>query len=38
MMHGGGWFGMGGGIWLWTVLGVVAVAVAAVLTNRLSRK
>ncbi len=38
MMHGGGWFGMGGGIWLWPVIGLLVVGLLVVLINRRSRK
>jgi hypothetical protein len=29
---------MGGGMWLWTVIGVLAVGLLVVLINRVSRK
>ncbi len=38
MMPGGGWPGMGGGMWLWTVIGVLVVVLLVVLINRLSKK
>ena len=36
MDHVGGW--MGGGMWLWTLLGVLAVVLLAVSINNQSRK
>lgn len=32
----GGW--MGGGIWLWTVIGVLVIVLVVVAINKLSRK
>jgi len=36
MYHTNGW--MGGGIWLWTVIGVLVVVLLAVVINKLSNK
>jgi hypothetical protein len=38
MNHGGmnGW--MGGGMWLWTVIGVLVVVLLVVLINKVSKK
>lgn len=38
MNHGGmnGW--MGGGVWLWTVIGVLVVVLLVVLINKVSKK
>lgn len=36
MNHTDGW--MGGGMWLWTVIGVVVVVVLAVVISKLSKK
>lgn len=38
MMHDGGWFGMGGGMWVWTVIGVLVVVLLVVVINKLSKK
>jgi hypothetical protein len=37
-MHGGmaGWFG--GGMWIWTLIGVLVIVLLVVLINRISRK
>jgi len=38
-MHGGGWFGMGGGgMWLWGVIGILVVVLLVVLINKVSKK
>lgn len=37
-MHGGGWFGMGGGMWLWGLIGVLVVVLLVVLINKVSKK
>lgn len=36
MNHTDGW--MGGGMWIWTVIGVLVVILLVVMINRLSRK
>ena len=36
MNHTDGW--MGGGMWLWTVIGVVVVVLLVVVINKLSKK
>ena len=36
MNNGYGW--MGGGMWLWTLIGVLVVVLLAVLINKVSRK
>jgi uncharacterized membrane protein len=36
-MHGG-WFGMGGGMWIWTVIGVLVVVLLVVTISKLSKK
>ncbi len=33
-----GWFGMGGGMWLWTAIGVLVVVLLVVAIGRLSKK
>jgi hypothetical protein len=40
MNHSNGWIGdwMGGGMWLWTVIGVVVIVLLVVGINKLSRK
>lgn len=40
MMNHDGWMGgwSGGGMWLWTVIGVLVVALLIVTVNRVSRK
>jgi len=40
MNHTGGWMGgsMGGGMWLWTGIGVVVVVLLVVVINKLSKK
>jgi len=40
MNHAAGWMGgwAGGGIWLWTVIGVVVVALLVVAITKLSEK
>jgi hypothetical protein len=38
MMHGNHWFGMGGGMWLWTVIGVLVVVLLIVAIIKLSKK
>jgi hypothetical protein len=37
-MHDGGWLGMGGGIWIWTVVGVLVVVLLVVVISKLSKK
>ncbi len=39
MMHSNGWMGgvMGGGMWIWTVLGVLVVVLLFVVINKLSK-
>ena len=36
MNHTGGW--MGGGMWIWTVIGVLVVVLLVVMINKLSKK
>ena len=36
MNHAGGW--MGGGMWIWTVIGVLVVVLLVILINKVSRK
>jgi hypothetical protein len=36
MNHTDGW--MGGGMWIWTVIGVLVVVLLVVMINRLSKK
>ena len=36
MNHTDGW--MGGGMWIWTIIGVVVVVLLAVVINKLSKK
>jgi hypothetical protein len=36
MMHYGGW--MGGGMWIWTVIGVLLVVLLVVAINKVSTK
>ena len=36
MNHTNGW--MGGGVWLWTVIGVLVVVLLVVLINKVSKK
>jgi hypothetical protein len=36
MMNHNGW--MGGGMWIWTVIAVLAVALLAVVINKVSKK
>ena len=36
MNHMSGW--MGGGLWIWTVIGVLVVVLLVVLTNKLTKK
>jgi len=36
MNHAGGW--MGGGMWIWAVIGVVVVALLVVVIGKLSKK
>lgn len=36
MMHTSGWFGSG--MWIWTLIGEVAIVLLVVLINRISRK
>ena len=36
MNHNGGW--MGGGMWLWTVIGVLVVVLLVVMINKQSKK
>ena len=40
MNHGDGWMGgwAGGGMWLWTVIGVLAVALLVVAVTKLPKK
>jgi hypothetical protein len=38
LMHDGGWFGMGGGMWLWTVIGILVVVLLVVVITKLSNK
>ncbi len=40
MNHNDGWMGgfSGGGMWLWTVIGVLVVVLLVVLINKLSKK
>ena len=40
MNHGDGWMGggVGGGMWLWTVIGVVVVVLLVVVVGTLSKK
>ena len=40
MNHGDGWMGggVGGGMWLWTVIGVVVVVLLVVAVTKLSKK
>jgi uncharacterized membrane protein len=40
MNHSGGWMGgwAGGGMWLWTVIGVVVVVLLVVVVGKLSKK
>jgi heme exporter protein D len=38
-MHGGGWFGMGGGaMWLWPVIGVLVIVLLVVMISKMSKK
>jgi hypothetical protein len=40
MTHSGGWMGgwAGGGMWLWTVIGVLAAALLVVAVTKLAKK
>ena len=40
MNHGNGWMGgwAGGGMWLWTVIGVLAAALLVVAVTKLAKK
>lgn len=38
MMHDGWWSGMGGGMWIWTVIGVLVVVLLVVVIGKLAKK
>lgn len=38
MMNNGAWFGMGGGMWIWTVIGVLVVVLLVIVITKLSNK
>ena len=38
MMHNSGWFGMGGGMGIWAVIGVLVVVLLVVAITKLAKK
>ncbi|MGA9752238.1 MAG: hypothetical protein WBS54_10665 [Acidobacteriota bacterium] len=38
MMNNSGWLGMGGGMWIWTVIGVLVIVLLVVVIIKLSNK